>query len=135
VEAKLKHLELAQAVINRMASNSFSLKTWGVTLVSAIVALATKDGLPSVVLVAWLPIGVFWFLDANFLRQERLYRELYNTVRLKDASTVDFDLNAYIYKNQVKGYIRTMWSITLASFYGGLFLTVPLIAYLCYRSR
>jgi len=39
MEAKIKHLELIQTVISRMARNSFILKGWGVTLISAIFAL------------------------------------------------------------------------------------------------
>ena len=42
-ENKLKHLELIQGIINRMASNSFALKGWAVTLVAGIFALASKD--------------------------------------------------------------------------------------------
>jgi len=42
-EAKLTHLELVQGVINRMASNSFLLKGWCVTVVSALLALSAKD--------------------------------------------------------------------------------------------
>lgn len=33
-----KHLALVQGVINRLAGNSFSLKGWSVTLVSALLA-------------------------------------------------------------------------------------------------
>ena len=37
-----KHLEIIQGVINRMASNSFSLKGWAVTLVVGIFTLFEK---------------------------------------------------------------------------------------------
>jgi hypothetical protein len=46
MESKLKHLELVQGVINRMAGNSFILKGWSVTLTSALFALAAKDANP-----------------------------------------------------------------------------------------
>jgi len=36
MEAKLKHLEMIQDVIKRMASNSFLLKGWSLTLVVAL---------------------------------------------------------------------------------------------------
>ena len=42
-ENKIKHLEMVQDVIKRMASNSFILKGWAVTLVAGIMALAEKD--------------------------------------------------------------------------------------------
>jgi len=36
MEKKLKHLEMLQGVINRMANNSFLLKGWSVVLISAL---------------------------------------------------------------------------------------------------
>ena len=42
-EDKHKYMDLVQGVINRMASNSFALKGWAVTLVAGIFALASKD--------------------------------------------------------------------------------------------
>lgn len=38
-ERKLKHLELIQGVINRLAGNFFTVKGWSVLLVSALFAL------------------------------------------------------------------------------------------------
>jgi hypothetical protein len=43
LEAKMRHLEMIQAIITRMASNSFMLKGWAVTLVSGIFVLSSKD--------------------------------------------------------------------------------------------
>ena len=40
MQSKLAHLQLVQAVITRMGSNSFLLKAWSVTLVAALFALA-----------------------------------------------------------------------------------------------
>ena len=34
MEKKIKHLEMIQGVINRMAGNSFALKGWSVTLIA-----------------------------------------------------------------------------------------------------
>ena len=39
-EKKLKHLELTQGVLNRLANNSALLKGWSVTLVAALLALS-----------------------------------------------------------------------------------------------
>ena len=36
---KMKHLEMILDVVNRMASNSFALKGWAITLVAGIFAL------------------------------------------------------------------------------------------------
>ena len=76
-EDKLKHLEFIQTAINRMSANSFLLKGWSVTLVAALFALAAKDANPKYVIVAYLPVLIFWFIDGYFLFQERLFRALY----------------------------------------------------------
>lgn len=124
METKLKHLEFVQTVINRMAGNSFLLKGWSVTLVSAVFVLAVKDGNASVIPVAYLPVLVLWFLDAYFLRQERLYRKLYDAVRALPDDQIDFSLDASKYSTAVAGYLATIWSITQRWFHGVLLLVV-----------
>ena len=94
MEKKLKHLELVQGVITRMAGNSFMLKGWAVTLAAAIFALSAKDAEKSYFIVAYIPIIVFWLLDSYYLQQERLYRSLYDKVRETDESRIDFSLKA-----------------------------------------
>ncbi|MDD6211530.1 MAG: hypothetical protein PUB22_00020 [Clostridiales bacterium] len=94
MENKIKHLEMIQGVITRMASNSFALKGWAVTLVAGIFALAGKDVDKIYFLVAYIPIIVFWGLDSYYLMQERLYRSLYETVRKQKLEEIDFSMNA-----------------------------------------
>lgn len=91
---KITHLEMVQGIINRMASNSFMLKGWAVTLVAGIFALASKDTDKLYFLIAYIPIVVFWGLDSYYLLQERLYRALYNKVRLLNEKDIDFSMNA-----------------------------------------
>ena len=94
MDKKYKHLELVQGVINRMASNSFMLKGWAVTLVAGFFALAGKDTDKLYFLVAYVPVLVFWGLDAYYLLQERLYCSLYDKVRQTDEDKIDFSLKA-----------------------------------------
>lgn len=94
MDNKLKHLELVQGVINRMASNSFMLKGWAVTLVAGIFVLAAKDADKLYFLVAYVPVIIFWGLDAYYLLQERLYRSLYDKVRQTKEDNIDFSLKA-----------------------------------------
>ena len=94
MDNKHKHLELVQGVINRMASNSFMLKGWAVTLVAGIFALAGKDTEKLYFLVAYVPVLIFWGLDAYYLLQERLYRSLYEKVRATEEDNIDFSLKA-----------------------------------------
>ena len=44
MEAKLKHLEFIQGIVNRLATDSFRLKGWTVVLVSAVVVLLARTG-------------------------------------------------------------------------------------------
>lgn len=59
IENKLKYLELIQSVINRMASNSFMLKGWAVTLVTGIFALVGKGTDKLYFLIAYIPVIAF----------------------------------------------------------------------------
>lgn len=78
---RIKHLELTQEVIARMAGNSFLIKGWAVTIASALFGFASKEYRQTFATIALLPSLVFWGLDAYYLRQERLYRALYDRVR------------------------------------------------------
>lgn len=73
-EYMIKEIELIQDIIKRMAFNSFMIKGWAVTLV--VVTLLLKGTEKYQVLLAFIPLLVFWFLDAYFLWQERMYRKL-----------------------------------------------------------
>ncbi|MGC9004506.1 MAG: hypothetical protein ACP5KZ_07400 [bacterium] len=123
-EYMIKEIEIIQDIIKRMASNSFVIKGWTIILVVATLLL---KGTNYQVLIAFIPLVVFWFLDAYFLWQERMYRELYNWVisnRLKTEEYL-FDMNAYRFKDRVQSRLRIMFSLTLGWFYGSIaFLTL-----------
>src|SRR5512138_2844291 len=80
-EAFTKHLEFIQNIINRMSNNSFLLKGWNVTVSSAILALIISNPNPLFAVVALFSSLSFWGLDAYYLRQERLFRSLYDALR------------------------------------------------------
>ncbi len=129
-EYMLKEVDLVQEIIKRMAANSFTIKGWAITLVVATLLL---QGVKYQVLIAFIPLIVFWFLDAYFLWQERMYRELYKWIidnRLKTDEHL-LDLNAYRFKSKVQPIPRIMFSITLGWFYGSIaLLTVIYSIYL-----
>lgn len=74
---KGKYLPLIQGAINRLASNSFLLKGWSVTVATALFGLAAKESQPRLALLALLPILAFWGLDGYYLGYERRFRKLY----------------------------------------------------------
>ena len=118
-----KHLEMLQAVITRMAGNSFLLKGWSVTLISAIFALAAKDSKPGFALIAYFPAVAFWALDGYYLAQERSYRSLFNRVR-EDTSVPRFLMDATLFRTEECSWFRSTFSKTLLTFHGTISATV-----------
>lgn len=120
MENKFKHLEMIQGVITRMNTNSFMLKGWAVTLVAGIFALASKETNEFYFLIAFIPVIIFWGLDAYYLLQERLYRALYNYVRKLEEKDIDFSMNAKrkkFSKEKSNTYSSCLGSITILCFY------------------
>jgi hypothetical protein len=114
---QIKHLEFIQAVIGRLATDSFLMKGWALTISAAIYGFAAQDLNWRISLIGLLPVLSFWFLDAYFLRQERLFRCLYAKVCNKPQTT--FSMDTRNHKAKVP-WVRTMFSLTLAVFYGAL---------------
>lgn len=102
MENKYKHMDYIQSAISRMASNSFYLKGWNVTIIAAIVALSFKESDWRIYACALALNIVFWVLDAYYLKQEKLFRELYNKVsKISDDNLVDFSMNTSEFKEKV----------------------------------
>lgn len=130
MEAKLKHLDMIQGVINRMANNSFLLKGWSVVLVSALFALAAKDSNKLYIYLAYFPTIAFWVLDGYFLWQEKLYRKLYDKVRNTDDSKIDFSMDTSSLTKQVSTWSEVVFSKTLSIFHGVIVLTILLVMWI-----
>lgn len=103
-----KELDLIQDVIKRMADNSFKVKAWMMAILGGIVAFssdslfATADESNIYATLAFnaflfLPILCFWYLDAFFLKTEKLYREMYKWVvnHRKETDGYLYDLNTF----------------------------------------
>ena len=98
-EILYKEIDLIQSCISRMAQNSFMVKGWVITLVAACCAVSSLNLSEWKILFIFgaLAIILFWYLDAYFLKMERLYRFKYEWVinnRLKKDEFA-FDLNPY----------------------------------------
>jgi hypothetical protein len=125
---RVKHLELIQGIVNRLAGNSFSIKGWSITLVAALFALAAKDANPFYAAVALLPALFFWGLDAYYLRQERLYRGLYNLAVAGTVPAYSMDTSGVT----VAGWTRVARSRTMLGFH--LPVTLAAIAVLAFAA-
>ena len=124
----LKEIDIIQDIIKRMAYDSFLIKGWAISLV--VITLLLR-GIEYQVYLAFIPLIVFWFLDAYYLWQERMYRKLYDWVvshRLKTKEYL-FDMNAKgRFKNEVQSQFRIMFSVTLGWFYGSIAILVAIYA-------
>ena len=127
MENKRAHIEMIQAVVNRMSINSFLLKGWSVVLISALFALAAGDSQALFVYIAYFPAIAFWMLDAYFLRQERLFRKLYDRVRHLAESDVDFSMDTSVVDGEVAAWSAVVFSKTLLLFHGTVFGSIVIV--------
>jgi len=130
MENKTKHLEMIQGVINRMANNSFLLKGWSVILVSALFALAAKDSNKLYIYLAYFPTIAFWVLDGYFLWQERLYRKLYDKVRIMDEPAIDFSMDTSSIVSRVSAWCDVVFSKTLFIFHGAIIGVILIVMFI-----
>jgi hypothetical protein len=112
-----------------MGQNSFLIKGWTVTLVSALFALAAKDSSAIYVLVAYFPTAAFWFLDSYYLYQERLFRKVYDSARGQN-SPVDFSLSTKSFDKGLSDWLKALFSITILIFYGVVIMTLIIVMYI-----
>jgi hypothetical protein len=132
MDRKLKHLDFIQGVINRMGHCSFLLKGWSVILVSGLFALAAKEANGLFVYLAYLPAITFWILDGYYLYQERLYRRLYDHIRILEPNNIDFGMDASTFKGQGNAtWLNSILSKTMLLFHGILIITIIIIMVAC----
>ena len=128
-ERQIAHLAMIQAVIARMASNSFALKTLTVTLCAGVIALVGAVQKPSMlyVIAAAAPVLMFAWMDASYLRLERLYRRLFDDVR-KGVEMEPFDMRADRYDTAVPGTASLMATWSVSALYLTLLVVLLLVA-------
>ena len=117
-EQIIKHLEMTQGVVNRLAHNSFLIKGWSMTiLAAAILFIARSNDYSECLILAFIiPVVSFWVLDGYFLWQERLFRGIYNDVRQQEKT--DFVMNVPAqFKKPNNKWVNSIFSLTLNIFY------------------
>ncbi len=125
IEEIHKEIDLIQSCIKRMASNSFMLKGWAITIYAVVLALLPES--INMILLCTVLITVtcaFWYLDGFFLKTEKLYRNIYDWVLLerpKGNRELLYQLNPKMFTGKIPktGSTREiMLSVTLRTFYG-----------------
>jgi hypothetical protein len=124
-DEEMKHLEFIQSIITRMNANSFLLKGWSITITAALLALYAGGQNAAFIVIAIIPMVIFWFLDTYYLQQERQFRGIYNDVAglTGEADKIqvrlfEMPLQKYQKKyNKKYGYWNVFLSKTLSLFY------------------
>ena len=117
-EKVVEHLKMIQAVIDRLRRNSLWVKTWSLALIIAAMALIAKYDVqnPNFVFALGLLVLGFWILDGYFLSRERLFRKVYDDIRVQ--SDTDFKMDLLKHKDKPKcNWLSAMFSVTLVIFY------------------
>lgn len=138
-EDRRKHLDYIQAVVTRQSAASGAAKGWLLPIVTATFGFAlTQESWPLAAL-GMVSVLLFAYLDANYLRSERQFRRLYNTVArssrrvpLYTLDPVDADeslagsgLTRSKWRRLVRAYLpeASIWaSWSIAPFYVALLL-------------
>lgn len=129
---RIKHLEFIQAIVTRLSANSFIIKGWTITASSVFYAYVATHLDWRVAATALLPVLSFWYLDSYFLRQERLFRCLYDDVRKAEIRTEPFSMNISMYRKGRStfkvAFSRTIWPFYSIIFGIGLSLFIASLA-------
>ena len=116
-----KELDLIQGCITRMAQNSFMIKGWFIAIIAGIFALLFVENNQIALIISLVITGLFWYLDAFFLKTERIYRSIYSWVlkeRKKGNRTNQYELNPMKFPVSGCSTMQVAWSKTLWPFYG-----------------
>jgi hypothetical protein len=137
---RVKHLEMIQAVVARLGNNAFLIKGWAITIAGAFLGFGVSREEYGLALAALAPTVLFWILDASFLRNERLFRNLFDRVRKGLEPPFYMGATAPDYVKRVKAEAkeaegqdissrpRTLVRETLLLFYGAIIIACLIVA-------
>lgn len=127
---KLKHLDYIHNTINRMSTNSFLIKGWAITIISALFIFSDNKMNERILAIAVLAMVVFWYLNGYFLHQERKFRALYDKVRKLSENEIDFSMSTEEFKEDKYNLISGIFGKTVWPLYLAIILMVIIIQYI-----
>ena len=125
----IKSMEFCQTIIERMANNSFRLKQWFLLTVTVMITAFSRfiffENLEYEFHISNLfilvPLFIFPYLDAYYLQQERLFRDVYNDfmncVNRKEIIRQPFDMKPFKEQREQFSIWNVIFSISIAPFY------------------
>ena len=74
-----EYLKMLQAIITRLNTNSFQIKTVATTIITSFMVFMYEKNQDKIVnFTICVIVFMFWVLDTYFLRSEKAYRKKYN---------------------------------------------------------
>lgn len=126
------YLNILQNIINRMANNSASCKTWCLTLISALVAIiGLKDIEKDCSTIMYLIVALFGLLDLNYLALERWFRDYYNDLIEKIHNNKITFKDLYKIKLPDKFWIKVKYRIIALKSWS-IWFFYPIIGFIIY---
>lgn len=86
VDLRIAHLNMVQGAVTRMAGFSASAKTFCITILAAIIALAVQAGTAKLALGAIVAVICLGFLDLYYLTLELRFRAAYECIAQRPLS-------------------------------------------------
>jgi hypothetical protein len=134
-----EYLKMLQAIITRLNTNSFQIKTVATTIITSfMVFMYEKNQDKTVNITICTIVFMFWILDTHFLRSEKAYRKIYNDTVYgngKKCKIYDLDTTEKLKEKDIR-FFKVMFSKTLWPVYLCLMITTwtPLIAKIILKS-
>ena len=112
---------MVQGVVTRLAGNSAQMKTWAVSLVTAIIVFSGLSKNPHWLVGAggFVPVLGLWFMDTRYLHLEKRYRALHEAI-VAGKEITPFSLDHEQYSREVDSICKVARSWSVSLFYGPL---------------
>ena len=111
---RIKHMELVQAVIARLANEAALVRGWALTVAAAFYGFAAKSLNWRTAAVGLMPVGAFWWLNVYYLWSEQKYRRLYNRLVESGDTVAPFFMDA---SKEAAPVSKAVWSPVVWPFY------------------
>ena len=124
------HLQILQSVIQRMAGNSASCKTWCITVVSALLLIVADQGKPEFAHITLIPTFLFLALDGYYLGLEKAFRASYTAFVRKLHSGVARAADLYAVEpagSRLRHQVDALKAFSVWGFYLTLFVLIEVI--------
>ena len=127
-EVSIAHMSMIQGVVTRLETNSFTLKALAMTLAAAVLAFSGSVQNPNWVypFAGCFPVLIFWIMDAKYLRLGRLFRRLFDSVRLGNIDE-PFSMNIKPYTKEEQSVIRIAFSWSVCWFYLSIIIAFAIV--------